>query len=35
MTDRQIQKTEPCATRRPVRSAPDYFTSDEMFLVVL
>src|SRR6218665_3994235 len=30
-TDRQIQKTEPCATRRPGRSAPDYFTSYELF----
>src|SRR6218665_2341638 len=31
-TYRQIQKTEPAATRRPVRSAPGYFTSDELFL---
>ena len=30
-TDRQIQKTEPSATRRPVRSAPGYFTSDRLF----
>src|SRR6218665_731542 len=30
-TYRQIQKTEPSATRRPVRSAPGYFTSDSLF----